>query len=96
MFPLKPPSYQRNQRSHTLASPQELQALQRKPNTEPQSSLVEDLSALQLAPDPFQDVPVLSKTPAELYLFDTETDVFVAQEKEVQVDIAANTEFERT
>jgi len=39
-------------------------------------------------------VPVLSKTQAELYLFDTDTDIFVIQEKEVEVDIALNGEFE--
>jgi len=44
--------------------------------------------------DPFQDVPVLSRTTAELYLFDTETDVFVIQEKEVDVDMASNGDFE--
>jgi len=46
------------------------------------------------AEDPFQDVPVLSRTTAELYLFDTETDVFVIQEKEVDVDMASNGDFE--
>jgi len=46
--------------------------------------------------DPFQDVPVLSRTTAELYLFDTETDVFVIQEKEVDVDMASNGDFEST
>ena len=44
--------------------------------------------------DPFQDVPVLSRTTAELYLFDTETDVFVIQEKEVDVGMASNGDFE--
>lgn len=39
-------------------------------------------------------MPVLSKTQAELYLFDTDTDIFVIQEKEVEVDIALNGEFE--
>ena len=48
----------------------------------------------QEAEDPFQDVPVLSRTTAELYLFDTETDVFVIQEKEVDVDMASNGDFE--
>jgi hypothetical protein len=44
--------------------------------------------------DPFKDVPVLSRTQAELYLFDTETDVFVIQEKEVDVDMASNGDYE--
>lgn len=44
--------------------------------------------------DPFKDVPVLSRSSAELYLFDTETDVFVIQEKDVQIDIASGSEFE--
>jgi len=44
--------------------------------------------------DPFKDVPVLSRTSAELYLFDTETDMFVIQEKDVQVDVAENGSFE--
>lgn len=46
------------------------------------------------AEDPFKDVPVLSRTTAELYLFDTETDVFVIQEKEVAVDMASNGDFD--
>lgn len=44
--------------------------------------------------DPFKDVPVLSRTPAELYVFDTDTDSFVMQEKDVSVDIASNAEFD--
>jgi hypothetical protein len=48
----------------------------------------------QEAEDPFKDVPVLSRTTAELYLFDTETDVFVIQEKEVDVDMASNGDFD--
>lgn len=44
--------------------------------------------------DPFKDVPVLSRTRGELYLFDTETDVFVIQEKEVDVDMASNGEYD--
>jgi len=50
--------------------------------------------AAPVVEDPFKDVPVLSRTTAELYLFDTETDMFVIQEKEVQVDIAENGTFE--
>jgi hypothetical protein len=37
---------------------------------------------------------VLSRVTAELYLFDTQTDMFVIQEKDVQVDIASNGDFE--
>ena len=44
--------------------------------------------------DPFKDVPVLSQTHAELYLFDTDADVFVIQEKDVDVDIALNAEYD--
>jgi hypothetical protein len=59
----------------------------------------EKLAALSVEPtveteDPFKDVPVLSRTTAELYLFDTETDVFVIQEKDVDVDMASNGDFE--
>ncbi|KAL7422730.1 Vacuolar import and degradation protein 27 [Cryptotrichosporon argae] len=46
------------------------------------------------AEDPFKDVPVLHKALAELYLFDLETDVFVIQEKEVEVDLASNGDFD--
>lgn len=46
------------------------------------------------AEDSFKDVPVLSRTQAELYLFDTETDVFVIQEKEVYVDMASNGDYD--
>lgn len=44
--------------------------------------------------DPFKDVPVLLRSPAELYLFDTASDMFVLQEKDVQVDLAANAQYD--
>jgi len=47
-----------------------------------------------VTPDPFKDVSVLSRTGAELYLFDTDADVFVIQEKEVHVDLASNGEYD--
>ena len=55
-----------------------------------ETPLEEQLSALSVSSDPFKDVPVLSHTKGELYLFDTDTDVFVIQEKEVHVDMASN------
>ena len=58
------------------------------------SGASQDTETTQPASDPFADVPVLSKTRAELYLFDTETDVFVIQEKEVDVDMALNGEYD--
>lgn len=51
-------------------------------------------SGSQAKEDPFKDVPVLSRTKGELYLFDTETDVFVIQEKDVDVDMASNGEYD--
>lgn len=44
--------------------------------------------------DPFKDIPILNRTAAELYLFDTDTDVFVLQEKTVSVDLASNGEYD--
>lgn len=64
---------------------------------DPDSPTTQDGGALaegEAAEDPFKDVPVLSKTPAELYLFDTESDMFTIQEKEVQVEVASNGDFE--
>ena len=48
----------------------------------------------QATNDPFKDVPVLSTTKAQLYLFDTESDMFVSQEKEVTVETALNAPYE--
>lgn len=42
------------------------------------------------AQDPFKDVPVLSSVTAELYLFDTDADVFIIQNKAVKVQTASN------
>lgn len=58
------------------------------------SALEDHFSSLTVTSDPFKDVPILSRTTAELYLFDTETDVFVIQEKEVNVDMASNDEYD--
>ncbi|WVQ82121.1 hypothetical protein IAT38_004249 [Cryptococcus sp. DSM 104549] len=44
--------------------------------------------------DTFKDVPVLHSAIAELYLFDTSTDLFVIQEKDVSADLAVNGEFD--
>jgi hypothetical protein len=47
------------------------------------------------AEDPFEGVEIKHRTKAELYLFDTETDMFVAQgDEEVTMDIAVNAEFD--
>ena len=85
---------QKYQRSHAQATPEDLERLKSGGTDDP--SLEGQLADLSLKPaeDPFKDVPVLSHTPAELYLFDTEADVFVSQEKQVHVDIAANAEYD--
>jgi hypothetical protein len=44
--------------------------------------------------DPFKDVPVFSTTSAELYFFDTTSDMFIIQEKDIEVDIASNGEYD--
>lgn len=94
---------QKYNRSHEDASEEDLKALRYtdkpKKEAEPQDDEpVEDkLANLTVAAeteDPFKDVPVLSRTKAELYLFDTETDVFVIQEKEVDVDMASNGDYD--
>jgi hypothetical protein len=69
--------------------------------TAPEETFPVDMAALNVThgttdppTDPFADIPVLSRAPAELYVFDTETDMFVLQEKAVQVDIADNGEYD--
>jgi hypothetical protein len=57
------------------------------------ASDVEDTTPAD-AVDPFKEVPVLFRTFAELYLFDTSADVFVIQEKEVDVDLASNGDYD--
>lgn len=52
------------------------------------------MSSLSMVSDPFKDIPVLSRTSAELYLFDTDTDVFVIQEKDVDVDMVSNGDYD--
>jgi hypothetical protein len=44
--------------------------------------------------DPFKGIPILHRAPAEIYLFDTQMDVFVIQEKEVSVELASNGDFD--
>ena len=61
---------------------------------EPVEDKLANLTVASETEDPFKDVPVLSRTKAELYLFDTETDVFVIQEKEVDVDMASNGDYD--
>lgn len=46
--------------------------------------------------DPFKDVPILHHAKAELYLFDTDADLFVIQEKEVDADMGSNGQFDST
>ncbi|KAK8854741.1 hypothetical protein IAR55_003480 [Kwoniella newhampshirensis] len=58
------------------------------------AELERQMSSLSVNEDPFKDVPVLHRAIAELYLFDTDTDVFVIQEKEVDADMAANGGFD--
>jgi hypothetical protein len=83
---------QKHSRSHEEASDEELQSLK---NTGEAQALAPETSASDVgAEDPFKDVPVLFRTSAELYLFDTEADVFVIQEKEVTVDMASNAEYD--
>lgn len=62
--------------------------------TATKSALEDQFSSLAVTTDPFKDVPVLSRAQSELYLFDTETDVFVIQEKEVDVDMASNGDYD--
>jgi hypothetical protein len=99
---------QKHNRTHEDASDADLEALRytdrRKSAGKKAEVPIEDtLAALTVEPtaelaneaeDPFKDVPVLSRTTGELYLFDTDTDVFVIQEKEVAVDMASNGDFE--
>jgi hypothetical protein len=65
------------------------------PSSEAAERLAQTMSSLSVSPvDPFGSVPVLSRTSAELYLFDIDADMFVIQEKDVQVDIASNEEYD--
>lgn len=98
---------QKFNRSHDDASEEDLKALRYtdKPKKEIEyqddepvedklaNLTVENVENVEIE-DPFKDVPVLSRTKAELYLFDTETDVFVIQEKEVDVDMASNGDYD--
>lgn len=88
--------------SHEEATENDLQALkfqpyiQRPHELETTRPINEPLVDLPVTEGLFQDVPVLSSSLAELYLFDTDTDVFVIQEKTAQVEIALNSEFDST
>ncbi|WVR00053.1 hypothetical protein IAU59_007195 [Kwoniella sp. CBS 9459] len=87
-------------RSHDEATDAELEALKydEKPKlTAPrpaEAPLEDQIANLSVQEDPFKDVPVLHRATAELYLFDTDTDVFVIQEKEVDADLASNGDYE--
>ncbi|WVF72856.1 hypothetical protein IAT40_007674 [Kwoniella sp. CBS 6097] len=95
---------QKYSRSHDEATDAELEALKydEKPKITVEASakapvetpLEDQIANLSVQEDPFKDVPVLHRATAELYLFDTETDVFVIQEKEVDADLASNGDFE--
>lgn len=89
---------QKYARSHEEATDEDLQKLKFNGTTgaikKEESPIEDNLAGMTINEDPFKDVPVLSTTPAELYLFDTETDTFVIQEKEVNVQLASNGEFD--
>jgi hypothetical protein len=83
---------QKHSRSHEEASDEELQSLKNTGKTN--AAAPEATSSDVGAEDPFKNVPVLFQSSAELYLFDTEADVFVIQEKKVTVDMASNAEYD--
>jgi hypothetical protein len=93
------------QRSHDLASEEDLEALkyvEPEPVVAPPAALEGSPSRAAAAvpaavaaadeedEDPFKDVPVLHTAKAEMYLFDTEADLFVIQERDVDADLASN------
>ncbi|KIR58981.1 cytoplasmic protein [Cryptococcus bacillisporus CA1873] len=91
-------------RSHEEATDEQLQALKYteehdipKTAARPEDITLEtQLSSLGLedSEDPFQNVPILHRASADLYVFDTETELFVIQESNVSADLAENTEFD--
>ncbi|WVO23090.1 uncharacterized protein IAS62_004435 [Cryptococcus decagattii] len=91
-------------RSHEEATDEQLQALKYteehdipKAAARPEDITLEtQLSSLGLedSQDPFQNVPILHRASADLYVFDTETELFVIQESNVSADLAENTEFD--
>ncbi|WOO85774.1 Vacuolar import and degradation protein 27 [Vanrija pseudolonga] len=86
-------------RSHEGASEAELEALkyQEPEQTEAPQAVIEKAAGAEEPSeheDPFKDVPVLHSAKGELYLFDTEADVFVIQEKDVDADLASNGAFD--
>ncbi|WVR07534.1 hypothetical protein IAU60_004576 [Kwoniella sp. DSM 27419] len=88
-------------RSHEEATDAELEALKyddstpQKAEASDKEQLADQLANMSVQEDPFVDVPVLHRAKAELYLFDTDSDVFVIQEKEVAADLASNGDFEK-
>ena len=52
------------------------------------------MSVKEPVEDPFADVPILHRATAELYLFDTEADIFVIQEKDVAAEMASNGDYD--
>ncbi|KAL0249924.1 hypothetical protein I308_103227 [Cryptococcus tetragattii IND107] len=91
-------------RSHEEATDEQLQALKDteehdipKAAARPEDITLEaQLSSLGLedSEDPFQNVPILHRASADLYVFDTETELFVIQESNVSADLAENAEFD--
>ncbi|WVQ89591.1 hypothetical protein IAS59_003353 [Cryptococcus gattii] len=91
-------------RSHEEATDEQLQALKYteehdipKAAARPEDITLEtQLSSLGLedSEDPFQNVPILHRASADLYVFDTETELFVIQESNVSADLAENAEFD--
>ncbi|ORX38466.1 cytoplasm protein, partial [Kockovaella imperatae] len=80
----------KHNQSHENASEEDLAAL--KFQSESANLAATDSPAVN--EDTFKDVPVLATTSAELYMFDTVSDMFVIQEKEVVIEIALNGPFE--
>jgi hypothetical protein len=95
---------QKYSQSHEHATEEELLALQyREPTSD--GARVEESSTTAAADavagegeleveDPFKGVPILHRAPAEIYLFDTQADVFVIQEREVWIELASNGDFD--
>ncbi|KAE8542527.1 hypothetical protein D1P53_001307 [Cryptococcus gattii VGV] len=91
-------------RSHEEATDEQLQALKYteehdipKVAARPEDITLEtQLSSLGLedSEDLFQNVPILHRASADLYVFDTETELFVIQESNVSADLAENAEFD--
>lgn len=88
-------SSQKYSQSHETATSSQLEALKYSGDDESAVRPAEASTSPDATEnDPFKDVPVLLRSPAELYLFDTASDMFVLQEKDVQVDLAANAQYD--